>query len=91
MEAKVLLNSMARATFDSKTGEYAFKGQLITEAPMDTANVKTISDIAAAGGLASASDIPIGVGVDQGLSCPHFFYDKRLKEINRVNLCRPFT
>lgn len=70
MESKVLLNSMARATFNSKTGEYSFKANLITEAPMDTANVKTISDIAAAGGLASASDVALGVGVDQGLSHP---------------------
>lgn len=61
MENKVLLNSLARATFDPKTREYSFKGKLPTAAPLDLANVKTTSDILQAG---SSS---LGVGVDQGI------------------------
>ena len=35
LEGKVLLNSMARATFDPRTGEYSFQGKLATEVPLD--------------------------------------------------------
>jgi hypothetical protein len=42
MEGKVLLNSMAHATLDTKTGEYSFRGKLATKVPVDKANVKTI-------------------------------------------------
>lgn len=66
MERKVLLNSMARAEFDNKTGEYSFK-KLGAQAPSDTANVKTLSAVVA-NDLWSNS--PAGVGVDQGM----FFY-----------------
>ena len=62
MEGKVLLNSMARATFDPQTGEYSFQGKLATQVPLDVANAKAISSIAATNGCA------VGVGVDQGLS-----------------------
>ncbi|KAF8907276.1 fatty acid synthase [Gymnopilus junonius] len=66
MERKVLLNSMARATLDLKTGEYTFKGKLPTEAPpLDDANVKAISEIIASKGLGDS--LPVGVGVDQEL------------------------
>lgn len=63
LERKVLLNSMARAEFDNKTGEYSFK-KVGTQVPSDTANVKTLSNVV-------ANDIwsnsPAGVGVDQEL------------------------
>jgi len=65
MEGKVLLNSMARATFDPKTREYSFKGKLTTEVPLDIANAKTFSDIAAANGPTNGA--AVGVGVDQEL------------------------
>jgi fatty acid synthase subunit alpha len=65
MEGKVLLNSMARATLDPKTGEYSFRGKLATEAPRDVANVKAVSDILSSNVL--AQNAPLGVGVDQGL------------------------
>jgi fatty acid synthase subunit beta len=42
MERKVLINLMARATFDPKTGEFSFKDKF---APSDIANVKTVSTI----------------------------------------------
>jgi fatty acid synthase subunit alpha len=67
MEGKVLLNSMARATLDTKTGEYSFRGKLASEVPVDKANVKAVEEIFAANGLSETS--PLGVGVDQGLSC----------------------
>ena len=66
MERKVLLNSMARATFDPKTGEYSFKGKLVSEIPLDVANAKAFSTIAATKRLTDGS--AIGVGVDQGSS-----------------------
>jgi fatty acid synthase subunit alpha, fungi type len=67
MEGKVLLNSMARATFDPKTGEYSFKGKLMTEVPADVSNVMTVSNTVAAGGLADPSSKSFsGIGVDEG-------------------------
>lgn len=69
MEGKVLLNSLARASLDPKTGSYTFTGALNTEVAVDTSNVATVSDIAAAGGLNNLSeDSVLGVGVDQGTS-----------------------
>jgi fatty acid synthase subunit alpha len=66
LEGKVLLNSMARATFDPRTGEYSFQGKLATEVPLDVTNAKSISSIAATNGIRDGS--AVGVGVDQGLS-----------------------
>jgi fatty acid synthase subunit alpha len=67
MEGKVLLNSLARATLDPKTGEYSFKGKLNNAVPLDTSNVTTLSNMATAGGLADPSgDSFSGIGVDQG-------------------------
>lgn len=66
MEGKVLLNSMARASFDPKTGEYSFQGKLATSAPIDAANVKAVSEIFDANAFSETS--PLGVGVDQGMS-----------------------
>jgi fatty acid synthase subunit alpha, fungi type len=71
MEGKVLLNSMARATFDPKTSEYSFTGKLSTAIPADVSNVTTVSNIVAAGGLADPScESFSGIGVDQGRSRP---------------------
>ena len=66
MEGKVLLNSMARATFDPKSGEYSFQGKLATQVPLDVGNAKAISSIATTNGFRDGS--AVGVGVDQGLS-----------------------
>lgn len=63
MEGKVLLNSMARATFDPKTGEYSFQGNLSAEAPLDIANAKAFSTI-----TVTTDGGAVGVGVDQGSS-----------------------
>lgn len=83
MEGKVLLNSLARATLDPKTGQYSFKGKLNTEFSLDLANVKAISEIAAGGGLATIASI--GVGVDQGLS-PIYCFQMRYSISCRAHL-----
>lgn len=62
MERPVLLNSLSRAEYDNKTGEYSFK-KLTKEAPLDKANIKTLSSVIASD---IWSDSPAGVGVDQG-------------------------
>ncbi|THV07258.1 fatty acid synthase [Dendrothele bispora CBS 962.96] len=65
IEDKVLLNSMARATPDPKTGSYTFKPKQATTAPVDTANVKVANEA-----IKAISDIEgdfVGVGVDQEL------------------------
>lgn len=68
MEGKVLLNSLARATLDPKTGSYSFTGKLNTEVPHDLGNVKAVSEIFNNGALATEGDAFVGVGVDQGSS-----------------------
>lgn len=60
MEGKVLLNSLARATLDPKTGSYSFKAKLETQVPHDVANVEAVSNI-------FANNETVGVGVDQGV------------------------
>lgn len=66
MEGKVLLNSLARATFDPRTGEYSFQGKLAAQVTLDVANANAFSTIAATNGLRDGK--ATGVGVDQGLS-----------------------
>lgn len=65
MEGKVLLNSLARASPDAKTGSYSFTGKLNTKVPLDLANAQSISDIITNGNL--VGDSILGVGVDQGV------------------------
>jgi fatty acid synthase subunit alpha, fungi type len=60
LEVPVLLNSMVRATLDTKTGGYSFPKKLANEVIVDQANAKTIADIADTGSSA-------GIGVDQGI------------------------
>jgi len=72
IEDKVLLNSMARATPDPKTGSYTFKPKQTMEVPLDTANVKVADE--AIKTLASAGGDFVGVGVDQGMFS---FFDLR--------------
>jgi len=64
MEGKVLLNSLARASFDPKNGEYSFKGKLVSEVPLDIANVKTVSSVLSSSGF--VDNELVGIGVDQG-------------------------
>jgi fatty acid synthase subunit alpha, fungi type len=59
LEGPVLLNSMARASYDPKTGSYAFTKKLASKADLDTSNVTAISDIL-------SKESVSGVGVDQG-------------------------
>ena len=60
LEVPVLLNSMARATLDQKTGSYSFPKKLTTKAAIDTTNVE-----AAVKALGTTPG-SIGVGVDHG-------------------------
>ncbi|KZT67951.1 hypothetical protein DAEQUDRAFT_367722 [Daedalea quercina L-15889] len=59
-EAAVMLNPLARTSYNPKTGSYAFS-KLVTEPALDEANVKAIAET-----LAHASSTA-GVGVDQEL------------------------
>jgi fatty acid synthase subunit alpha len=69
LEAPVLLNSLARASLDPKTGSYTYKANLASKIPMDTTNVAAISEsVTAPSGAAGV----IGVGVDQGIHIIHF-------------------
>ncbi|KAF8843701.1 hypothetical protein BDN67DRAFT_963867 [Paxillus ammoniavirescens] len=61
LEQPVLMNPMARATFDPKTRSYSYTANLDKNVPLDVANVKTLSDA-----LASTASVA-GVGVDQEL------------------------
>ncbi|KAH8822971.1 fatty acid synthase [Flagelloscypha sp. PMI_526] len=63
MESKVLLNSMARASFNAKTGSYSFT-KVPSARVIDQANVEAVSNIFSQGGLKEAA---VGVGVDQEL------------------------
>lgn len=65
LEIPVLMNSLARATLDPKTGSYAFTSKLPKGVVADGANAKTVSDVIAGTGAAS------GVGVDQGTLQPN--------------------
>ncbi|KAJ7745730.1 fatty acid synthase [Mycena metata] len=69
LEAPVLLNSLARASLDTKTGSYKYQAKLASTVSVDTANVAISESLAAAPSAASGV---IGVGVDQGLFLPYF-------------------
>ena len=60
MEGKVLLNSLARASLSSKTGQHTFT-KLKTKSELDLSQVETLSK------FLSDTTSTAGVGVDQGL------------------------
>ncbi|KAF5337910.1 hypothetical protein D9758_013124 [Tetrapyrgos nigripes] len=62
IEDKVLLNSLARASPDPKTGSYTFKPKQPQSATIDTANVKVASEA-----IKNVGGDFVGVGVDQEL------------------------
>ncbi|PFH52946.1 hypothetical protein AMATHDRAFT_138867 [Amanita thiersii Skay4041] len=64
LETRVLLNSMARATLNTKTGSYAFN-KLSDTMNLDTANGRAVSDIISEKGF--VNDGATGVGVDHEL------------------------
>ncbi|KAJ7228027.1 hypothetical protein B0H12DRAFT_233880 [Mycena haematopus] len=61
LEAPVLLNSLARASLDIKTGSYKYAVPLALAVPMDTANVAAFSE------SLNAPTSVVGVGVNQEL------------------------
>ncbi|KAI0749711.1 fatty acid synthase [Daedaleopsis nitida] len=60
LEAPVLLNPLARATYNPKTGSYEFTAKLASKPVVDVSNVKAVSEVMSCGATA-------GVGVDQEL------------------------
>lgn len=68
LEVPVLMNSLARATLDVKTGSYSFTKKLAKEVEVDKANAKAVADILSGSGSAA------GVGVDQGAYYQYLFY-----------------
>ncbi|KAJ3783459.1 fatty acid synthase [Lentinula aff. detonsa] len=70
LEDKVLLNSMARAQPDAKSGSFAYTTKMEAPIHVDTANFNMVSEVLAADALkksASCSEEFVGVGVDQEL------------------------
>lgn len=63
LEGPVLLNSLARTTYNAKANSYEFTGKLPTKTNFDVSNVSAVADVLSA--QASA-----GVGVDQGTLPP---------------------
>jgi len=61
LEGPVLMNSLARTTWDPKTSSYAFTSKLPSRMVLDTANAEAVSEILSEKGPTS------GVGVDQEL------------------------
>uniref|UniRef100_A0A0W0EUQ4 Putative fatty acid synthase n=1 Tax=Moniliophthora roreri TaxID=221103 RepID=A0A0W0EUQ4_MONRR len=66
LEDKVLMNSMARASSEPKTGSYIFTANYEAKPPVDTSNVKTVSEAISKNALTTSGDF-VGVGVDQEL------------------------
>jgi fatty acid synthase subunit alpha, fungi type len=60
LEGPVLLNSLARANLDLKTGSYSFSAKLDRAVKMDMGNVEAVKGI-----IGQAGNVA-GVGVDQG-------------------------
>jgi fatty acid synthase subunit alpha len=70
MEGNVLLNSMARATFDPKTGEYSFQGKLAAQVPLDVGNAS-----AATNGFRDGSAVAVALALIK--VCPISFFTDR--------------
>jgi hypothetical protein len=63
MERRVLLNSMARASLDPKTGSYSFSKKLSTIIQTDTTHIKAAKEISR---VLSETGSATGVGIDHG-------------------------
>ncbi|KAH7884386.1 hypothetical protein F5I97DRAFT_1968464 [Phlebopus sp. FC_14] len=86
LEQAVLMNPMARATFDPKTRSYSYTVKLDRSVPFDVANAKTAADALSSSGSAA------GVGVDQELisSVPSWnssFVERNFTEAE-ISYCR---
>lgn len=60
LEAPVLLNPLARATYNPKTGSYEYTAKLATKPVDDVANVSAVTE-------SLSTEATAGVGVDQGM------------------------
>ena|ERR1700722_12859110 len=65
MERRVLLNSMARASLDPKTGSYSFSKKLSTIIQTDATHIKAAKEISR---VLSETGSATGVGIDHGRS-----------------------
>jgi fatty acid synthase subunit alpha, fungi type len=84
LETPVLLNSLARASPDKKTGSYTFKENQPTEVKQNVANVEAIEE------TLNVSGSTAGVGVDQGM-LPVILGDlARLTFLRRIDLFRAY-
>lgn len=85
LEASVLMNSMARTIYDSKTGSYAYSGKHLTTKPsLDISNASAVSEIV-------ANQAVSGVGVDQGTILPHLSFDTIVLNFAfRIDFCCSF-
>lgn len=81
LENKVLLNSMARTTYDAKNRNYSFT-KLSNKVELDVSNVKVAEQALSVGQA-------IGVGVDQGTFCFVSSTFDHADHCYRADLCRP--
>jgi hypothetical protein len=80
----VLLNSLARASPDKKTGSYTFKANQPSEVKQNVANVEAIEETLKVSGSTA------GVGVDQGMF-PVILCDlARLTFLRRIDIFRAY-
>lgn len=86
LEAPVLLNPLARASYNPKTGSYQYTTKQTTQPVVDTANVKAVTEV-----LSSAPTA--GVGVDQGERhyncCKRLYVDTTTELISAVPSSNP--
>jgi fatty acid synthase subunit alpha len=82
MERRVLMNSMARATLDPKTGSYSFPEKLETKVAVDSANVEAVAKMSH---ILAETGSAAGVGLDHGKSsCIVLLKFPELIETNRA-------
>jgi hypothetical protein len=80
LETPVLLNSLARASPDKKTGSYTFKQSQPTEVKPNLANVGAIEE------TLKFSGSTVGVGVDQGIFLPLPWELTQLTVLRRIDI-----
>ena len=82
LETPVLLNSLARASPDKKTGSYTFRENQPAEVKQNFANVEAVEE------SLKVSGSTVGVGVDQGMVSVIFCDLARLTFSRRIDLFR---
>lgn len=83
LEQSVLMNPLARATFDPKTGSYAYKSKLNSTLALNVDNVATVSKVL------ENNRSTAGIGVDQGTYTPCFSSSVSLNNFPQQSSSRP--